>query len=734
LIRQSICQKYLLHCLSGQLGIGIIRYQKSHITNIGTGNFFKKMILKTIHNDKRNSLISKFKKMGTRGDLLLLLNAIQKALYGENAYLFSIKKLTYYAHSSNIAKKYTRFEIQKKGSGKRLIYAPQKGVKAIQTALNTILQLIFEPHRTVHGFTLDKSIVTNARVHEGMNFVYNIDLKDFFSSIDLFRVKKCLELPPFNLASEERGKLAYLIANLCCTNIPVQRKNEKGEWVDKILPVLPQGAPTSPILSNIICQDLDRRLNGVAKKFDLKYTRYADDITFSSMQNVYDEGSEFIKELHRIITYQNFHINEKKPRLQKSGQRQVVTGLTVNEQPNVTRTYIKEIRQWLYVWEKYGYGKAQSFFIQKYSVQKQDNETHFNLENVLHGKLLFLKMVKGTENSTFQHYWKRFVALEKPERQERKEQKNKTVNGPILQNHNPKDTMRFLEQFRDDDSGLKYLTHIWDTSKSADYHNVIQKARTDFNKTKNGILMELISTIEMYAFSSQPKWFYFQKLEKKEYFNGWSSQQFIEWIKKNPNQDPNLDEDWKKKMITPFKTIIQIRKGMLKESLNQRVNKFLVNNEDWQLENIIIDDNVNNEEFYTYVPFFFAGIENIFSTIQDHSNGTKNLKISIKKDSLLLPNQTTGKLQTFALRHLEIIDMGSFIKTEASLKSVLGGNHKEIRKKFKGLCNWSIIANFEHDNKRETCKINILDDNNNAEIEYLTEPVEGVVHQITFYV
>lgn len=100
----------------------------------------------------------------------------------------------------------------------------------------------------------------------------------------------------------------------------------------------------------MICERLDIRLSGVAKRFGLKYSRYADDITFSSMHNVYQKDSEFLIEIARIITDQNFHIKESKTRLQKQGFRQEVTGLIVNDKPNVNKRYISQLRMWIYCW------------------------------------------------------------------------------------------------------------------------------------------------------------------------------------------------------------------------------------------------------------------------------------------------------------------------------------------------------------------------------------------------
>jgi hypothetical protein len=166
------------------------------------------------------------------------------------------------------------------------------------------------------------------------------------------------------------------------------------------------------VITNIVCQKLYYLLTGVAKRFGLKYSRYADDITFSSMHNVYHPESQFLKELHRIIAEQNFHIKESKTRLQKDGYRKEVTGLLVNEKANVQQRYIKQLRMWLYYWENYGYEKAYNFFIKQYVKDKKGViKGKPNMANVIGGKLDYLKMVKGPDNELYIKLKNRFDIL-----------------------------------------------------------------------------------------------------------------------------------------------------------------------------------------------------------------------------------------------------------------------------------------------------------------------------------
>lgn len=395
-----------------------------------------------------------FANMRSKAELLALLNYVKPIVYGEESVPFELKQITYYANPKLNKNRYLAFEIKKKSGAARKIHAPVPGLKAIQRCLNFILQVVYEPHPTAHGFVLDKSIVDNAKIHVNSNYVYNIDLKDFFPSIDQARVWKTLQLPPFNLGlnfpkdgtfdvreggviidgkpvkygnsvnllfAKERLMLNNIICALVCHEMEVERLNEKtGEWEKVIRNVLPQGAPTSPTITNIVCRKLDFKLNGVAKRFNLKYSRYADDITFSSMHSVFtknspiknDAGRTFLEELNRVITEQNFHIKESKVRLQRKGYRQEVTGLNVNEKVNVQRRYIKKLRVWLHRWELFGYEMAEGKFLRDYLKDRGHlvkGKPH--MTNVIDGKLMYLEMVKGKEDSTYRNLKRRFDLL-----------------------------------------------------------------------------------------------------------------------------------------------------------------------------------------------------------------------------------------------------------------------------------------------------------------------------------
>lgn len=294
---------------------------------------------------------------------------------------------------ANINKSYHSFEIPKKTGGSRNISAPSKSLRKIQRRINLILSLLFTPKEAAHGFVNKRSIVTNATIHVGKKFILNVDLKDFFPTVHFGRVKGVLQTHPFSLSQP----LAHIVANFCC----YQSK-------------LPQGSPASPIITNIVCQVLDAKLVKLAQATHSYFTRYADDITFSCDKNRFND--EFKLVLDKIVQSEGFTINEKKSRIQNKTVRQEVTGVIVNKKLNLTRDYIKKIRAILHNWEKYGYTEAERKFAKFYPKEKAyvRNQRIPSMQEVVHGKIVFLGMVRGKEDSMYLKYLKQFDELINP--------------------------------------------------------------------------------------------------------------------------------------------------------------------------------------------------------------------------------------------------------------------------------------------------------------------------------
>jgi len=339
----------------------------------------------------------------TKRDLLQIVNVALVGMYGEKARTVSMAELNRAAYSSLNPHRYTTFQIPKRRHGEfRTIDAPEPTLKYIQQGLNLALQTVHTPHLAAMGFVPRRSVATNARVHLGQRLVYNIDLKDFFHSISSGRLFKRLMAKPFCMSREA----ASLIAALCCCTDADGRS------------VLPMGAPTSPTVTNIVCERMDRKLTALAKAYGLKYTRYADDITFSGMANVFSEEDRFVRSMRNIIeNEEGFTVNSDKTRLSYRGMRQEVTGLTVNEKGNVSRRYVKQLRTMLHNWEMDGHDRAQQTFEQHYKPKfirpAGGLPPVHHIENVVAGKLLYLKMVKGETDPTYKALDRRFSALMK---------------------------------------------------------------------------------------------------------------------------------------------------------------------------------------------------------------------------------------------------------------------------------------------------------------------------------
>ena len=289
---------------------------------------------------------------------------------------------------------YRSFEIKKKSGGMRIINAPYGDLLLLLECIDILVKSIYKPHDSAYGFITGRSISDNAKLHTGKNYVYNIDLKDFFHSFEINRVKMGFCNNPFNL-KDEKEPIAYFLA--CLTTFTIDNRK-----------VLPQGSPASPAITNLLCWRLDHRLSGLSKRFGMDYSRYADDITFSSQHNGYN--GEFQKELKRIIKVENLTINPKKTRLQTKITRQEVTGLTVNSKVNVTRKYIKEVRMYLYYCEQYDIDRATEIFRKDFRKLRGDDllsdPPKFDL--FLKGKLNFLSMVKGKDDPTYTKLENRF--------------------------------------------------------------------------------------------------------------------------------------------------------------------------------------------------------------------------------------------------------------------------------------------------------------------------------------
>ncbi len=296
-----------------------------------------------------------------------------------------LKKIWWYRH-----KMYHDFNIAK-GHGKiRIISAPDDRLKYLQRKIANLLTPMYRIRNPVHGFVIGKSVLTNATSHLGGRFLLNLDLKDFFPTITENRVEGVFR----SLGITRR--VSEILARICCNNSR-----------------LPPGAPSSPMISNMICFRMDKELLAVAKATRCIYTRYADDISFSSyrpLSNLFEAALPpsgnvspelLTADLRNAIEGNGFVINPDKTHYADRHSRRTVTGIRINEGRNVDRQFVRNLRAAIYSVEKLGAAEAQA----KYQAAHGGTAS---VKSHLRGKLIWLRDVKGQADPVFRRLAKRY--------------------------------------------------------------------------------------------------------------------------------------------------------------------------------------------------------------------------------------------------------------------------------------------------------------------------------------
>lgn len=244
-----------------------------------------------------------------------------------------LQTLTDLLYFKSDKEKYGTFSIPKKSGGRREIVAPNEPLKTIQKNLASILsddyeEIKLEQKRQLqiaHGFLRQRNILTNADIHRNKRFVLNLDLENFFDSFHFGRVRGYFLKNRYFLLNED---IATLIAQIACY---------EGK--------LPQGAPSSPIITNLICSILDYRIWKIARKYHLDYTRYADDLSFSTNEKRFiEKRTDFLNDIITEIGQSGFALNTSKTHFELNSSRQMVTGIIVNDKLSVPREFYKSTR------------------------------------------------------------------------------------------------------------------------------------------------------------------------------------------------------------------------------------------------------------------------------------------------------------------------------------------------------------------------------------------------------
>ena len=286
---------------------------------------------------------------------------------------------------------YKHFRIPKKKGGYREICAPDSSLKKVHKKLNYFLQayyLCIKPAE-IMGFIINPKyaetkhdIIENARLHVGKKYILNIDLKDFFSSISAKRVKKVFSSDLFYYDDQMVTALTLLTTY-------------KG--------ILPTGAPTSPVISNFLCLQMDQKIKEFCIANSIQYSRYADDLTFSSNMKI--EQNQ-VKEIIKIIKQNSFEINEKKLRLRRSDQKQVVTGIVVNEKVNVDRKLIRKVRAIIHDIKLNGLEAAARKHYKLIEKIDWNVQCHFNSK--VEGYIRFIGQVRGKDDEIYKRLYNNF--------------------------------------------------------------------------------------------------------------------------------------------------------------------------------------------------------------------------------------------------------------------------------------------------------------------------------------
>lgn len=258
---------------------------------------------------------------------------------------------------------YSYFRIRKRSGGRRQISVPEHRLMLVQRWIAAHILKKLPIHRASSAFADGASIVKCARQHCGARWLIKLDISGFFGSISEIQVYRVF------LAAGYAPLVAFELARLCTHAPNGSKRYNRAEWQSRNywqLPImryrqphvgfLPQGAPTSPMLSNLIMRDMDKLLAALATSEGLTYTRYSDDITFSTTGGFDRRRSvKLIRKASRLLATIGLKVNDKKTRIVPPGARKVVLGLLVDgPEPRLNRDFRDNLRQHLHYVEKFG--------------------------------------------------------------------------------------------------------------------------------------------------------------------------------------------------------------------------------------------------------------------------------------------------------------------------------------------------------------------------------------------
>lgn len=323
----------------------------------------------TLSKIKNNAL--KFTTCKTLKDIALLTNT-------------TVKDIVLLAFSPQ----YYHFTVPKKNGKLRHIEAPEHQLKQFQRKLNWFLQCVYYLHQSKNAFgyiikpigkPYHKGILNNAKQHLGCNYLLNVDFKDFFHQITINNVKSLFNKGIFNFNTYT----SFTLAKICC-------------YKDR----LPMGAPTSPALSNFYTIQLDHLLNSWALEKQSTYTRFVDDLAFSSKTRAF--STEDFIEIETIANKYHLSFNPKKTKIVGKSKQKSVTGLLLNETVDIDNLYYQELTKDI---------KRLKHIVEVYTITGQSlkNVAIVNFKQEIIGKINFIKTIEGQYSQQYNSFLEQFT-------------------------------------------------------------------------------------------------------------------------------------------------------------------------------------------------------------------------------------------------------------------------------------------------------------------------------------
>ena len=283
------------------------------------------------------------------------------------AKLIGIDSMYFHSMSNDPTGFYRTFYIKKRNGKKRRIDEPLPDLKSIQQWVLTKILYKLPANKFIKSYIPGSSIKDNARLHRGQKAVMTIDLRNYFASIKIERIIW------FYRTLGYCDAVAVMLANLCCLNKS-----------------LPQGAPTSPYLSNLITSAMDEKLSSFAREKKIRYTRYADDIVFSG----FIRPGRILNRVRYYAKLEGLRVNDSKTKIMTKNNRQQVTGIVVNEKLQTPRSYRNEIRKEIYYINKYGLDSHLNFI----------GETRCRYLSHLLGKINYVRFVNPKDANVGKYF------------------------------------------------------------------------------------------------------------------------------------------------------------------------------------------------------------------------------------------------------------------------------------------------------------------------------------------